>query len=117
MWMSNLITVKSFKIDVSAYVIGPWLAGVYRQRARGAFNLGVKKSLLKNKLDIYLNANDIFYTQVLYSTAKYQNQDFYSMDRADTQRINFGISYNFGKVKVQPRKYQSSDDERRRMGR
>ncbi len=117
-WMNNQFSLpKDIKLEVSAFCYGPWLGGVSYTQTRGALHISLKKSFFNNKLDVYLSANDIFYTLNLYNKFKFQNLDFYTKETMDTRRYNFGLSYNFGKIKVQQRKNQSSEDEKRRIGR
>ena len=108
---------EEIKLEVSGFLMGPWLGGVSNTRARGALHLNLKKSFFNNKLDVFLSVNDVFYTLIVYNKFKFQNLDFYTKETMDTRRYNFGLSYNFGKIKVQQRKNQSSEDEKRRIGR
>lgn len=113
-WLHNqFLLPNDFKLEISGFCIGPWLGGIYYTQPRGALNIGLKKSFFKNKLDAYISGNDILYTLSVYNKVNYQNQNFFTKDKPDTQRLNFGLTYNFGKLKIRQRDNQSAAEEER----
>lgn len=116
-WLSNqFILPADFKLEVSAFYLGPWLGGVYHTQPRGALNIGLKRSFLKGKWDVSISANDVLYTLPVQNKVKFQDQDYQTRDLADTRRFNIGVTYNFGKIKVDQRQRSAGEDEKRRMG-
>ena len=67
---------------------------------RGNIDIGIKKSVFKNKLTFKLNASDMFYTSVNRVSSTFDNQNFTFRQYADTRRVRFTVTYNFGNTKL-----------------
>ncbi len=115
-WLNNMfILPKNYKIEVTGFYWGPWLGIASKYKARGGVNLGLKKSFQDNRFNLAISLNDIFFTETFRSTANFQNQNWQAFESNDTRRLNISFSYNFGKIKVEQRQFESSEDEKRRM--
>jgi len=75
-------------------------------------NLGMRQSLIENKLSCVLTAADIFKTQKRDVTLSIPLLTQTVVNRRDAQVIYFGVTYIFGappkKVKDEPLKYEDS---------
>jgi hypothetical protein len=118
LWMSNQFSLPGdLKLEVSAFYLSPWLGAIYQTQPRGALHLGLRRSFLKGKWEVSIAAHDIFNTLRIHNKVKFQDQDYFTRDIADTRRFNIGITYNFGKIKVNQRQRSAGEEEKRRMGR
>jgi iron complex outermembrane recepter protein len=117
LWMSNQLSLPSdLKLEVSAFYLGPWLGAIYQSQPRGALNLGLRRTFYKGRWEASIGAYDIFNTLRVHNKVKFQDQDYFTRDIADTRRFNLGLTYNFGKIKVNQRERSAGEEERRRMG-
>lgn len=108
---------KSFKAELSGYFVGPWLyGGFYKIRPRGALNIALKKTLMKEKLNLALSVYDIFFTGINRSAVNFGNQNYSMFETYDSRRVNVSITYNFGNVKARQREVKRSEEEKGRLG-
>jgi hypothetical protein len=109
------ILPKNFKFELNAQYFGPMLYGVNYNQSRWGINFALKKSFLKNKLNVVIGMNDVFYTMPLKNRINYQNQDARIRATFDTQRFKLSLNYTFGKIKVQQRNTKSNEEEKGRL--
>lgn len=112
---SQISLPKSCKIEVAARYIAPTHVVIYKQKGMWAVDLAVRKSFLNNKLSFSVGMNDIFYTWVSGSAARYLNINSNVTATYDTRRFKADLTYNFGKVKVQQRQAKGNDEEKGRL--
>ncbi|MEO6302304.1 MAG: outer membrane beta-barrel protein [Bacteroidia bacterium] len=112
---NRFIFPKKWTVEIGGFYGSRNLSGVYDNKERWALNVGVKKSILKEKLNISFGVNDIFYTQINRSSVSFQNQNTNLRSTFDSRRFTIGLSYSFGKVKIQQRKTKSNEDEKARL--
>jgi len=99
------------RLEVNLGYRGPSAYGLYRIASQSWVNLGLKKSFLGKKLDLSLNANDIFRGQrLLFTTNIGRNiNDFNQYFRNRT--IGLTLRYNFSKgLKVDTRRNNSLEE-------
>lgn len=106
----QFILPKNFRVELMAFYWSPWLGGVGRMEERWGIDLALKKSFLDKKLTFTLAANDIFFSKKWTSTVQFRNQDSRRVEANDTRRFNIGVSYNFGKVKVEQRQVDRAEE-------
>lgn len=117
-WINNIFLLpKNYKVEVSAFYWGPWLGGVNRYRSRWGLNMAFKKSFMDNNLNVSLAVNDVFFTETFRSYTDFENQKWERYDSYDRRRVIVGVSYNFGKIKAEQRRLESSQEEKGRLGR
>jgi hypothetical protein len=118
-YMSHIFLLpKNFKIELNGFYVGPWLSGgLYNFKPRGALNLALKKTMLKDKLTLTVSGYDVLFTNKSRFKVNFNNQDYYLVETYDTRRFNISVGYNFGSIKVQQREVKGKDDQRNRMGR
>ena len=94
--------------------MSPSIAGSYKLSSIYYFDAGFKFSLLEKKLQVAINAIDIFrtnkstFTQIV-NGIKQKNYDY-----PDSQKIRLSLTWNFGKsIKVEKRE-QSNEQEKDR---
>ncbi|HEX2606417.1 MAG TPA: outer membrane beta-barrel protein [Flavisolibacter sp.] len=108
---------KSFRLEMTALYRGPAASGLYHSEAYTRFDMAVKKSLFKKKVDLSLNGSDLFKTQRLKWAANY-NGNVNAFDQYLRFRIfNFTLRYNFSKgLKLNSNRKTSTLDELNRAG-
>ncbi|MFI5140890.1 MAG: outer membrane beta-barrel protein [Bacteroidia bacterium] len=115
--ISNTINLpKGFKTEISGVYIAPWLDGAGKIKSRWAANFSIKKSFLKDKLNVSLGVNDIFFTLGIRNTVYIPGQTYKVNVTFDSRRFVAGLTYNFGKVKIQQRDIKSNDEDKKRLG-
>jgi hypothetical protein len=113
---NDFVLGKGFKIQVMSNYNGPNIFGINYNEARWRLDIGFRKSLFNDKMNIVLNFADIFYTDVNRSRSKFNTQNTYFETRSDSRRIQLNVSYRFGKVRVQKREVQIEGSERLNKG-
>lgn len=112
---NQFLLPKNIKIELSASYNGPRLSELYNYKSMEYLNIAIKKSLLKDKLNLSIGVVDVFRTAVAGYTVNFQNQHWESSQYYDARRINFAVSYNFGNIKVKQRETNASDTEKQRL--
>lgn len=103
---------KSIKIETILFYRSPKNNGVIQAGYRWMFSVALKKAFFKNKLDCSIGVNDIFYTSIGRSSARFSNQDWDFRQTTDTRRLVININYNFGKTKISSRDITSNEEEK-----
>lgn len=115
--ISNTINLpKGFKTEISGVYIAPWLSGSGTTKSRWAANFSIKKSFLKDKLNVSLGINDIFFTLGIKNINYVPGQTYNVNVTFDSRRFVTGLTYNFGKVKIAQRDIKSNDEDKKRLG-
>ena len=112
---NTFIEPKNTKIEILAFYRSGKNNGLIQAKYRWMMSLAIKKAFFKNKLDCSIGVNDIFYTSVGRSYAKFDNQDWNFYQTTDTRRLVVSINYNFGKLKITEREVISNEEERGRL--
>lgn len=109
-----LNSMKTLKAEIGVTYNSPSIANSYKVSSFYFINAGIKLSLLEKKLQIALNAMDIFktykmtFTQIVNGIVQ-ENYDF-----RDTQKIRLSLTWNFGKaLKLQSRKLSNEEEKKR----
>ncbi|KQB99228.1 outer membrane beta-barrel protein [Pedobacter sp. Hv1] len=103
------------------------ISGFYTTKARndlqeilsptGQLSAGLVKTILKGKGSLKLSARDIFYTQSMEGLTDFPGANEYFILWRDSQVINLGFSYRFGKpLKAPKRSTGGAGDEMNRAG-
>jgi hypothetical protein len=74
----------------------PNVSTFYTQQSQWNLSIGVNRSILKNKGNLTLNMNDIFWTQKDRVSVKYLNMDSKFIQRGSSQYANIRLTYKFG---------------------
>jgi iron complex outermembrane recepter protein len=104
---------KSFKVELSGRYFGATKEVLSNDKSRWAVDVAIQKNFLNDKLNITIGMNDIFYTWISATNAQYLNVNSTFKTTEDTRRFKIGISYNFGKVKVEQREIIKNEEEKR----
>jgi outer membrane receptor protein involved in Fe transport len=103
---------KKFKGEISGYYSGPGVwGGVFEYEALWSLNLGLQRKFFKDKLNVKLAANDIFYQSWWEGTSNFAGLESFGSGKNDTRRVTISVSYNFGNQKVKSRKRKTGIEE------
>lgn len=115
-YLSNQFTLpKSFKAELSLFYLAPNQVVIYKNSGRALVDVALSKSFMERKLTVSIGVNDLFYSWVSNNTVRYRNIHSDIKTTYDTRRFKVGLSYNFGKVKVQQRQTKSNQEEKTRL--
>lgn len=78
----------------------PWQQNLINYDSFQLFNLSLRYSLLNNRLNLQLNANDIFGWNKTQSEEYYTDYTIRQTFNAHSAYVLFGVSYRFGRDKV-----------------
>lgn len=78
----------------------PWQQNMIKYESFQLLNFSLRYSLLNNRLSLQLKANDIFGWNKTRSKEQYSNYTIHQTFNAHTAYVLFGISYRFGRDKV-----------------
>lgn len=92
----------------------PWQQNLINYGSFQLFNLSLRYSLLNNRLNLQLKANDIFGWNRTRSREQYADYTIRQTFNAHTAYVLFGISYRFGRDKVNGVWRPSKEDQSRR---
>jgi hypothetical protein len=115
--LTNEFLLKDTRIELNARYIGPRFNGIWYNQPRWGVYLAVKKAFFKDRLNVVIGVDDIFFTMIGANKLKYQDQDWSIRSTNDSRRLKISLNFNFGKIKVQQREVNSNEEEKGRMGR
>lgn len=109
---------KSFRSELSIRYATRSLQGLYKVGSTFDMSVGFRKSFNKDKWNISIYFNDIFYRTYYKIDVDYLDQKNGFIERNDTRMFTLGISYKFIQNKVEKTKERNSgnNDERKRIG-
>jgi iron complex outermembrane recepter protein len=110
---------KTFTAELNGNYRSGWLEGVLRVQPIWMMGAGISQQILKSKGTIRLTARDIFWTQKFKGKTQYGNVDVNLYQKAESQIVTIGFTYNFSKgKKIAPvkRTAGSANEEQNRIG-
>ena len=113
----NIQLPKNIRLEVNAGYQGPSAYGLYKIEQNWWVDAGVKRSFLKNQLDISMNVTDIFRTRKVIGAANFDGNinafdQYFGMQ---SFRINLRYRFNRGE-KFEMKRRNNSLEELRRAG-
>ena len=112
----NFTLPKGFKLELMAMYLGPQIWGQGSIEGFGWVDLGVTKSLMKDKLSLSVNGTDLFRTQVIKATVDFADIDTSFRQYRSNQGIRFTLRYNFAKGEsFRVKSSTGSSEERNRL--
>lgn len=106
------------KAEVSGYYSGPGIwGGVFLYESNWGVNLGLQRKFLREKLNVRLSADDIFYETGWDGYSDFNGLYSYGSGRWDSRRISLSLGYRFGNDEVKSRRRKTSiEQEAGRVG-
>jgi hypothetical protein len=114
----NILLPLGLRLEVNGVYQGPGAYALYRVDPRWWVHLGLKKSFLDEKLDLSLNATDIFKTQRLKIAADVGEGNISDFDQYFRARsLGLTLRYRFSRgVKIDERRRNNNLEELNRTG-
>ncbi|CAA9210711.1 MAG: TonB-dependent receptor [uncultured Adhaeribacter sp.] len=108
----NLVLPFNLKMEINGTYQGPGVYALYRVEPRWWVNVGLKKTFLEDKLDVSVNANDIFKSQRLIIAANVGEGNVSDFDQYFRFRnIGLTLRYRFNKgAKVEERRRNNLEE-------
>ena len=110
----SFLLPKNFKLELNGSYASPFYDAIQTYSPVSSLNLVINKSFFKNKLDVTLGFFDIFYTENQSVSSKLSNQYYFYMERSDTRRVRLSLNYKFGKMHIEQKLKQESDERFRK---
>ncbi len=113
---TNLMLTRSKNLIFGARFthLFPWQQNLIRYEALQMLNFSLRYSLLGNRLNLQLTANDIFGWNKTRSKEHYSDYTIRQTFNAHSAYVLFGISYRFGRDKVNSVYRQSKEEHSKR---
>ena len=117
--LNNSITITP---TLSAEVTGMYMAGMRQGyfvfKPMSNLSVGLRQMLLKNKMTLSLNINDILNTQGTKVSAQYDNVNYNFREKWDSRFVNLTLRYNFGSTTVRAARNRTTgiEEETNRAG-
>lgn len=107
-----------FKGEISGWYSGPGIwGGIFLYETSWSLDLGLQRKFLRNRLNVRLNVNDIFYESGWDGFSDFDGLYTAGFGRWDSRRVNLSLSYNFGNENVKSRRRNTGlEDEAGRVG-
>jgi outer membrane receptor for ferrienterochelin and colicin len=74
-------------------------------------SIAFKISLCKERLDLTVGVDDIFYSFIWHTGIDFENQNWSYTQTNDTRRFRIALNYKFGKMKIEERVVNQSNEE------
>ena len=108
---TGVLVGKNTKLEISGRYLGPSITGIIQKKPRWMSSIACKTTLFKEKLDLTLGVDDIFYSFVFKSSASFENQNWSYKQINDSRRFKISINYKFGKINIEQREVIKSNEE------
>jgi hypothetical protein len=93
----NFNLPAGFRAELMGMYIGPAQYGQATIKGFGWVDLGITKSMMKDKLTLTVNGTDLFASQVIRANVQFENIDTQFRQYRNTQGIRFTLRYKFAK--------------------
>ena len=107
---------KQYKLLVGGGYDSPGVQGLFRTKATGALNLGLKKQIRAERASFSLRVADVFNTSRFRSTLRYNNVNQTWNNQWESRRVTLVFTCKIGSGNTQARRAAASADEQGRVG-
>ncbi|MDR2887629.1 MAG: outer membrane beta-barrel family protein, partial [Bacteroidales bacterium] len=108
---NNITITPTLSADVTGMYISGIRSGYMVLEPFGNLSAGLRQMLLKNKMSLSLNLNDILYTQKMRIFSKYDDVDYSFHNKWGSRNVNLTLRYNFGSATVRAARNKSTGIE------
>lgn len=113
----NLRAGKGWSFQVSSWYNAPVREGIFRTRSLGSLDLGVKKSIMKDKGAIRLSMSDLLNTQRWEQDLQFAGMNLQYRRKWESRSIRLQFNWKFGQNKFETRHRETNEDASRiKMG-
>lgn len=89
--------------------------GIYKYKPYHSLNLGIRQSFFEDRLDVSLNANDLFHSMIYKYDSRIGNIRFYQKEDQDERYFSLSFIYRFNKVKAKYRGVGAANEDIERL--
>jgi len=116
-WNNSIKITPTFSAEMTAIYTSAQVEGYYRGKPMSNVTLGLRKMLLKNKLSVSLNSNDLLYTFNPDMTAKTGGMDYRVWINRDSRWLSLSLRYQFGSDKIKAARSRDTgvEEEKQRI--
>jgi len=116
-WNNSIKITSTFSAEMTAVYTSAQTEGYYRGKPMSNVTLGLRKMLLKNKLSVSLNSNDLLYTFNPDMTAKYGGMDYRVWLKRDSRWVSLSLRYQFGSDNIKAARSRDTgvEEEKQRI--
>jgi iron complex outermembrane receptor protein len=109
----NFTLGKGWSTQVSSWFNAATKEAIFKTKALGSLDFGVRKNVLNDKGAIRLSVTDIFNTQRWNQTVQFANMDFSYVRKWESRGIRLQFNWSFGKSSYKERDRQTNEDGNR----
>lgn len=114
--LNNYLTLPAdFGITLDFMYTNGGSKNIWKFKPTYTLDIGVRKSLWKKRIDISLQANDLFQGLIYKYDSRINNVTFYQREDQDRRNISVSVVYRFNNLKSKYRGKGSANDELRRL--
>ena len=116
-WNNSVNITSTFSAEMTTMYSAPYTEGYFKGKSISNVSVGLRKMLLKKKLSISLNANDLFHTFKSDETAKNETMDYRVWVDRDSRWVSLSLRYLFGsdKIKAARKRDTGVEEEKHRI--
>jgi hypothetical protein len=110
---------KHYSAEVSAFYSAPTVwQGTFKVKQNGGVDLGLQRTILKDKATLRLGVSDIFKTVPWTGSSNFAGQYLQASSVWESRMLKLGFSYRFGNIKVKASRQRKGgdEDENKRVG-
>ena len=108
---NSVLLGKNTRLELNGSYWGPGVFGIITVKSRWMASLAVNMTLCKDKLDLTVGMDDIFHSFKVRSETDFDNQHWTYNQSSDTRRFRIALNYKFGKINIEERNVDSSNEE------
>jgi outer membrane receptor protein involved in Fe transport len=115
---NNITITPALSAEITGFYQSKWRVTYLVMQPRGNFSVGLRQTLLKNKMTLSLTVNDIFYTTKEKVLSQYENVNYSMSIGNDNRYASLTLRYNFGSTTVRATRNKTTgiEDEASRAG-
>lgn len=114
--LNNYLTLPAdFGITLDFMYTNGGSKDIWKFKPTHALDVGVRKSLWKKRIDISLQANDLFQGLIYKYDSRINNVTFYQREDQDRRNFSVSVVYRFNNLKSKYRGKGSANDELQRL--
>lgn len=112
-----LQVAKNYKAEVMVSYDSPFIYGTYHYNHRATSDIGLSHSFADKRANLKLSVSDIFNTDKMTFTSKYQTNDITAQAQRESRIARLSFTYNFGNKSIKSRNHNAgADEEKSRAG-